>query len=289
MILVTGISGNTGSLLVQELAGKDIPLRAMVRDPEKVKDLSIANLEIVQGDFEDSASLGSALEGVDKAFMMMANSEKQLENEKRFIDAAKDAGVAHLVKLSASSADAESTALLKMYHGQAENYLAESGISWTVVRPNYYMQNMFFSTPAIAAENSFFLPMGEGRVGAIDVRDVAAFISEIMTGTGHEGQTYYITGNELLSFADMAAQMTEVLGREIRYVDIPADDFKAAMRSWGIDDWYVEAVSDLFYYIARDDGAKLTTTFEEVCTKKPGSFRDFVRDHAALFSEQASS
>ncbi len=284
MILLTGITGTTGSLLLQELSGKGIPLRATVRNPDKVKDLSIPGLEIVTGDFEDSASIEAALDGVDKAFMMMSNSPNQLECEKRFIDAAVKCNTGHLVKLSASSSQKDTAALLKKFHAESEEYLANSGLTWTSVRPNYYMQNNFASAQTIVADDKIFLPMGKGRVGAIDVRDVATFLAAVLTGSGHESKTYYITGSEILSFADMASQMSEVLGREIQYIDIPPEEFSKVLLSFGVDEWYVGALCDLFYHTARDDGARVTETFTEVTGQAPISFRDFVRDHAQVFT-----
>ena len=287
MILLTGITGTTGSLLLNELSGKGLPLRAMVRDPDKVKDLSVPGLEIVAGDFEDSASIEAALQGVDKAFMMMSNSPNQLDCEKRFIDAAVKCNTGHLVKLSASSSQKDAAAVLKKFHAEAEEYLANSGLTWTSVRPNYYMQNNFASAQTIVHENKIILPMGKGRVGTIDVRDVATFLAAVLTGSGHESQTYYITGSEILSFADMASQMSEVLGRDIQYIDIPPEEFKKVMLSFGIDEWYVGALCDLFYHTARDDGARVTDTFSEVCGQAPISFREFVRDHAQVFTPES--
>jgi len=284
MILLTGITGTTGSQVLQVLASKDIPLRAMVRDPEKVKDLSIPKLEIVQGDFEDEASLEKALQGVDKAFMLMPNIEEQLNNEKRFVDVAKKLGVSHVIKLSASGADANSQVLLKSYHGQSEEYMAQSGLAYTSIRPNFYMQNMLHCAASVVAEDKFYLPMRGGRTGIIDVEDVAEFIAEVLTGSSHEGQTYYITGPEILSFAELGELMTEVLGREITYVDIPPDEFCSQLRNWGSSDWYVSAVTDLFELIANDAGAKVTPTFEEICGKPPRSYRQFVEQHTTVFS-----
>jgi uncharacterized protein YbjT (DUF2867 family) len=266
------------------LAKKNIPVRAILRDPDKVKDISMPQIEIVQGDFENEASLESALKGVDKAFMLMPNIKEQLDNEKRFIDVAKKTGVSHVVKLSAAGADANSPAVLKSYHGQSEEYIAQSGIAYTCVRPNFYMHNMLQSAASVVAEDKFYLPMGSGRTGVVDVQDVAEFIAEILTGSGYEGQTYDVTGPEILSFADLARQMSEVLGRQITYVDIPPGEFGAQLSKWGTSDWIVDAVGALFALIAKDEAAKMSETFEQICSKPPRSFRQFVEEHAALFS-----
>ena len=285
MILLTGITGTTGKQILDLFCKRNIPVRAMVRDLDKVKDLSETGLEIVQGDLEDEISIENAMNGVDKAFLLMPNVEQQLANEKRFIDVAKKVGVSQLVKLSASGADASSPALLKRYHGEAEEYLAQSGIGFTNVRPNFYMQNMLQCAASIKAEDKFYLPFRNGRTGVTAVADVAEFIVTILSEAGHDGKTYDVTGPAVLSFYDLAAQMSEVLGREITYVDLPAEEFSSQLLNWGTSEWYVKAVAELFGLIAQDQGTLVTDTFEKVCAKAPQSFSQFVQQHAVAFTK----
>ncbi len=174
---------------------------------------------------------------------------------------------------------------MKNFHGKAEDYLSDSGLTYTSVRPNFYMQNMLHSAASIIAENRFYLPMRDGSTGLIDVADVAEFIAEVLTGEGHDNKIHYITGPEILSFTEMATQMSEVFGREISYVDVPSQAFCDELRKWGTGDWYVAAVTDLFELIASNDGAKKTDTFTEVCGHAPRSFREFLEIHKAAFSK----
>jgi uncharacterized protein YbjT (DUF2867 family) len=284
MILLTGITGTTGKQVLKLLSGKNVPLRALVRDPDKLGELSVSNIEIIQGDLEDEVAVENALKGVDKAFLLMANVEQQLENEKRFIDVASRLNISHLVKLSASGADSNSAVALKRYHGESEEYLAQSGLGYTSIRPDFYMQNMLHSAGSIVAEDRFYLPFRKGETACIDVSDVAAFVAAILTEAGHEGKTYYITGPEIFSFYDLAAQMSDVLDREITYVDLPAEEFRSQLLNWGSSDWYVNAVMDMFELIAQGKGAQITDTFQKVIGRAPRPFRQFVQDHAAVFS-----
>jgi len=286
MILLTGITGTTGSKVIDLLSKKNVPVRALVRDKNKVKDLSFEGLEIVEGDLEDESSIENAMTGVDKAFLVMANVEEQLDNEKRFIDVAKRLNISHLVKLSASNAEAGSSIPLKRYHGDAEQYLAGSGLGYTNIRPNYFMQNMMHSAATIVAESKFYLPFAKGRTGIIDVADVATFIVEVLTGSDHNGQTYDISGSEILSFYDLAEQMSSVLGREITYIDVPLEDFRNELKNWSSSEWYVNAVMDQFALTAQDKGAHITDTFEKVTGQKPRLFTEFVSEHAAVFAAQ---
>jgi uncharacterized protein YbjT (DUF2867 family) len=283
MILLTGITGTTGKKVVDIMCRRNIPVRAMVRDPAKIKGLDLPGVEIVQGDFSDEASLDNAMQGVEKVFLLTPNVEEQLEYEQRFIDVAKRNDISHVVKLSASSAEAGSPMVMRRYHGDAEVYLAHSGLTYTNIRPNYYMQNMMFSAASIIEEDKFYLPFAKGTTAIIDVDDVANFVVEMLTGTGHEGQTYVIAGPEVLSFYDLAEQMSSVLSREITYVDVPLADFKEELRNWDPSDWYVDAVMEQFALVNQGKSAIFTDTFAKVMGRAPGSFRQFVEKYAAAF------
>ena len=126
--------------------------------------------------------------------------------------------------------------------------------------------------------------MREGATGLIDVADVAEFLVEVLTGEGHENKTHFITGPEILSFTDLATQLSEVLGREIEYVDVPPQAFCDELRKWGTSEWYVDAVTDLFELTASNEGAKKTDTFSEICGHSPRSFREFLQIHKGVFA-----
>ncbi len=284
MILLTGITGTCGKIVLENLSKQDIPVRALVRDLNKVKELSMSGVEFVQGDLENETSIENAMKGVEKAFLLMANVEEQLANEKRFIDVAKRCNLSHVVKLSASNAEAGSDIELKRFHGDAEEYLAQSGLGYTNIRPNYFMQNMLHSAASIIAEDKFYLPFAEGRTGIIDVADVATFVAKTLTGTGHDGKTYDISGSEILSFYDLAEQMSSVLQREISYIDVPLEDFRSELSNWSPSEWYVNAVMEQFALTAQDKGAMISDTFHEVTNQAPRKFTQFVEDYAAAFS-----
>ena len=285
MILFTGLTGLVGTEIVKLLPEFEIQARGLVRDPGKADAIKEAGVEVIPGDLGDTAAVSEALRGCDKAFLLMANSREQLELEKGFVDAARAVGVKHLVKMSATGANSNSTALLKRYHGDAEQYTRESGLSYTLVRPNYFMQNMFHVAGSIVEQDKYFMPMRDGQVGIIDVRDVARFILTVLTRPGHEDKTYEITGPELVSFYDIATRLSEVMGREIRYVDVPAEDFKESLLQWVSDDWYVETVSDMFKLTAQGHGALLNDVYTQVTGRAPTTLHRFYQDYASFFEK----
>ena len=284
MILICGATGKTGRQLLNLLKASGIPARAIVRDPAKAAGLRDRGFEVVIGDLGDREVLAGALKNVDHAFLLMANSENQCTVEKQFIDAAQTAGTRHIVKLSAIGADSSSTAVLKRYHGQAEDYLKQSGLVHTIIQPGFFMDNMLNCAQTIARDNSFSLPMGAGKSGVVDIRDVAEVALAALTRPGHENKTWVVTGPEILSFAEIAVIFSAVLGRQISYVDSPPDEFREQLLKWGQSDWYVAAALQLFELNRQNKNAKITGDFEAVTGRAPRSMRQFVQDHLASFN-----
>ena len=285
MILFTGLTGAVGTEIVRLLPEYEIQARGLIRDAGNAASLKDAGVEAVCSDLADPAAVAEALQGCDKAFLLMANAREQLDLEKGFVDAARAAGVSYLVKMSANGADSNSTSLLKRYHGDAEQYIRESGLGYTLVRPNFFMQNMLHIAGTIVAEDKFYMPMRDGQVGIIDVRDVARFVLDVLTGSGHDGKTYEITGPELVSFHDIAARLSEVMGREISYIDVPAGEFKQSLMHWVPDEWYVETVSEMFELTAQGRGALLTGNYTRVTGRAPTTLGQFFRDYSPFFDK----
>ncbi len=285
MILFTGLTGAVGAEIIKLLPEYNIQARGLIRDPGKASALTNAGIETFYGDLDNPVAVRKALQDCDQAFLLMANAREQLELEKSFVDAALERGVGHIVKMSANGADRDSTALLKRYHGETEEYIRASGIGYTLVRPNFFMQNMLHIAASIVEEDKFYLPMRDGQVGIIDVRDVARFILSVLSGSGHDGKIYEITGRELLSFHDIATQLSEVMGREIRYIDAPPAEFKKSLLQWVPDDWYVETVSELFELIAQGSGALQNDVYAQVTGKAPTTLRRFFQDYSSFFEK----
>jgi len=284
MILFTGLTGKVGGAIVELLPEFGVQARGLVRDRGKAAALEAAGVEVALGDLGDAAAVGAALEGCEKAFLLMANGPRQLELELGFIEAAQGVGLGRLVKMSANGADSASAAALKRFHGDAEERLRASGLPYTVIRPNFFMQNLLWMAAEIAERDSFSMPMGQGRVGIIDVRDVARFVLSVLTQPGHENKTYEITGPELVSFHDIARQLSAATGRTIRYIDIAPETFRRVLAQWMPDDWQVEAVAQLFALIAQDQGALVNDVYRQATGRAPGTLRQFFQDYAPAFA-----
>jgi uncharacterized protein YbjT (DUF2867 family) len=282
MILLTGATGKTGGETAKQLVEKGASLRALVRDEAKAADLKAAGVELVVGDMSDADSVKQALDGAEKAFMLMPNGKQQLALEKQFTELAVAAGVKHLVKMSSMEAVADAETPIPQAHWAAEEYIRASGLDWTMIKPNFFMQNLLASAGTIREQRKFFLPMGAGTTGMADVRDIGAFCAEVLTGEGHAGQSYEITGPEVLSFYDVADRFSEVLGEKVEYVPMPMEQFRERM-SGILEPWHLNAVCELFREIAEIGLDHTTSTFKELIGRDPISLKKFIEDNVALF------
>jgi uncharacterized protein YbjT (DUF2867 family) len=213
VILVT-TAGKVGSAAARLIAQRDVPVRVLVRHPEKAADLAQAGVEIFPGDLDSPESIDQAMRGVSSVILVTAPVVPQ---ELSVIDSAERAGVEHLVKIT-TKASADSPIARRRNQNEIEDALVASGLSHTLLRNNAYMQNFLMMAAGIAQTCSFRTATGDGRVGHVDVRDVAAVAAEIaVSPADHAGKTYWPTGPESLSGNDVAEIFTKVLGRLITF------------------------------------------------------------------------
>jgi uncharacterized protein YbjT (DUF2867 family) len=282
MILVTGATGSNGLELVKQLAARRVPVRAMVRNPAKATELQLPGVEIVAGDFEKPASLPAALKGIDRAFLLAPPVQDSDRLERAFIDAAKAAGGRHIVNLSAVGARPDAPHSFGRWHGKAEQYLKQSGLKYTILRPNFFMQNLLGSAAMIKG-GTIYVPAGQGKAPMVDVRDIAAVAAACLTEPGHENQVYEVTGPEPIGYSDIAAVFTQVLGRQVGYVDIPVEAAAKAMIDSGMPPWLAHAINELNTEMKLGHFSTVSDVVERVGKKKPVTIEQFVREHAAVF------
>jgi uncharacterized protein YbjT (DUF2867 family) len=201
------------------------------------------------------------------------------------VRAAKAAGVRHVVKLSVWRAH-EAAYSFARWHRLVEREIEASGLAWTFLRPNLFMQSTVnFMGETIRRDGAFYTPSGSVRVSQIDARDIGAVAVQALTGTGHEGKAYELSGPESLSFHEMATILTRVLGHKIRYVEISADDYKKGAMAAGVPEGYADALVDLFhryYHEAGDKAATVTPTVGEIAGRQAIRYEQFARDYAAV-------
>jgi uncharacterized protein YbjT (DUF2867 family) len=280
MILVT-TPGKVGREAAALLSGTGTPVRVLVRNPGQAQSLRAAGIEAAAGDLEDGASIAKAMVGVTAVLLVSPAVPAQ---ELRVVQAAREAGVAHVVKVT-SKASPDSPVARRRGQSEIEAGLAASGLPHTLLRANAYMQNFLALAPAIAATGSFASSAAGGRVGLVDARDVAAVAARIAAGPGgHDGQTYWLTGPELLSYTDVAAIFSEVLGRRIGFRPRTMEEDRQAMTAAGVPDALAEQNAQAFSLIAAGDAEWLSGDVEKILGHPGRTFRQFARDYEPAFN-----
>ncbi len=284
-ILVTGATGNIGGELVKELTAHKVPFRAMVRRAKDAEALSrLGGVEAVIGNFDDENTLADALQGVERAFLLTPSTERAEAQQKTFVDLAGRAGVTHIVKQSQWAADADSPVRFLRYHAAVEKKLQASGLAYTFLRPNLFMQGLLGFRDTIVQQGKVFAAVGGAKVSAVDTRDVAEVAAAALTGEGHAGRTYDLTGPEALSHAEMAAKLSAALGRTLEFVDVPPEAMRDTLLQVGFPIWQAGGLIEDYAHYARGEAAVVSGDTEEATGSAPRSFGVFARDYASAFS-----
>jgi uncharacterized protein YbjT (DUF2867 family) len=289
VVLVTGATGLVGGELVRRLSSRGARVRALVRNSEssnaaKATELAgLPGVEIAEGDLALASTLAPAFRDVERAMLISSSDAAMRDVQCNFIDAAAAAGLRHVVKLSGIIPELDSPFRFARMHGEIEEYLERSGVPFTHIRAGEFMHSYFRQVPSIVKSGALRLPMADARIASIDVIDIAEVAAEVLTGSGHEGRIYPITGPESLSMSEVADKLSAATGLAIRYVDVSPDDFMAARIAAGAPPYNVEGLAELFAERRKGKEATVYATMETVFGRRPTSFDEFARRHAAIF------
>jgi uncharacterized protein YbjT (DUF2867 family) len=283
MILVTGASGTVGSEVLKQLREQGAEVRAAFHSAEKAARAQKQGIDSVVLDYADRASTAAALKGVDNVFLLGPTVPNQSELESNVVEEAKKAGVRHIVKLSVLDAAGEKYTFAK-WHRAVEKTIERSGLQYTFLRCNEFMQNtLTYYVGTIKSEGAFYLPTKDSKNSVIDVRDIAAVAVKVLTASGHENKVYELTGPEALSHEQIAQKLSAAVGKQIKYVDISPAAFKEGAVAAGIPGWYAEALLNLYQSYLAGGAQQVTRDVERVTGKGPRSFDQFAREHAGAF------
>lgn len=284
MILITGASGNVGREVLKQVAGRGAKVRAAFQSVSKAA-AAPSGVEIVTMDYNQPQTVQAALKGVERVFLVGPPTQNLTTLERRAVDEIKRSGIKQVVKLSAMGGR---DAIFPRQHAESEDYIKASGVAYTFLRPNGFMQNfVIYNSGTINTQNAFYGVQGDGAVSHIDLRDIAAVAVKTLTEDGHEGKTYTLTGPQPLTNARVAQILSDDTGREIQYVDLPVDQFKQALLGAGVPEWSANALIDLQQLYRRGGASAITHDVEQLLGRKPISFEQFSRDHAQAFQRAA--
>ena len=285
LILISGATGTVGREITKRLSSQKVPFRAMVRSRKGAEELAaLEGAEVVVADFNNAALLTNALIGIDRAFLL-TNSSEQAEGQQRgFVDVAKRVGVKHIVKLSQWAAETDSPVRFLRYHALVEQHIRESGVAYTFLRPNLFMQGLLAFREQIIAQGKFFAAAGDAKISVIDVRDIAAVAVAAMTGESHAGRTYDLTGPEALTHAEMAQKLSKALGRTIEYTDVTPELMMESLLAIGLPRWQVEGLIEDYAHYRRGEASTIASGVQLATGDKPRSFDEFAHDYASALS-----
>lgn len=278
MITVTGASGTIGGELLRLLAARGVPARALSRDPRAAGGLP--GIEWRAADLADRRALPDALEGTRRLFLLTGNSSDMVGLQKNAIRAALDAGVRHVVKLSALGATDHSRSVIGLWHFNVERALRESGLGWTILRPHHFMQNLLDDLVFDRVSGRVRSASGEGRIPFVDTRDIAAVAAEVLVREGPSGEILTLTGPEAVSYREATAVLAEVLGRPLAYEPQTIDEAWTRRRAAGQPPWLAAAQLAIAEYQRAGGPTERTTDAVGRITGRPArTLRDFAGDH----------
>jgi len=284
--LVTGASGSAGGAVLREVLKTGKPVRAVYRSPADAAKAP-ERVQAAIADFADQPSLVQALAGVDTVYLVCSPVRELVELEGNMLDACRQAGVQHVVLNSALGAE-DYPKSFPTWHRKVEDKLKASGLEYTILRPNSFMQNILtYFAPSIRAQGAFYGAMGDARTSFIDIRDIAEVAAHTLTSSKHAGKTYELNGPEALTYTAVAEKISRTSGRPVSYVDIPVDRQRQAMLDQGMPDWQVAALLDLQAYYTGGNGGAVDGVLASLLGRAPRIMDQFLMEFRESFQARA--
>lgn len=284
MILVFGATGKTGSEIIKQLLIRNVSIRVLIRDPNKADDFKSKGIDVIVADASNIKALNTAFKGINKVYMVLANSENQLKQEKLITDCAKKANVSLLVKQSSLETLTYPHNPIPAAHLKSEEYIKNSGLNWAIIRPTFFNQMLLMCAHSIKSKGTLHFPMAKGCVAATDVRDVAELAAIVLTEKGHSNKSYDISGPELLSFESIAAIFSAVLNKRITYSDQPLSQYQKMLETRLNDTWRVNAVCEEINTLAKGgtNSVAIDNT-KRILGRSPKTVNQFIEDYKEAF------
>jgi uncharacterized protein YbjT (DUF2867 family) len=273
MILATGATGRIGRELVRELDASGATFRILVRHPERAADLPKSAQRVV-GDLDDPATLGPALAGVDRVFLLVPGIGTA--HVRAMVRAATTADVRHMVLLSSYNVMGDPAPAMGRWHLEREAIVKASGIPFTILRPGGFMTNALEWAEPIRAGQGVVDPTGPGRYAPIDPADIAAVATVVLTDDGHQGREYYLTGAETFTIAEQVGIIAATVGHPIE-VQLTATSEEAVRSRYpnGAPAALAAALIEGLELMRRDTTGFRTDTVESLLGRPPRTFADW--------------
>lgn len=283
--LIVGATSDIGFNIVEELT-KSNPgqVRVLLRSKNKADLFSSMGCEVVDGDLSDPTTISDAFMGIEKAFILTPPSDLAPALFSNAIWAAKQANVKHVVRISAFKAAHDALTINGRYHALSDTELMASGLAYTIVKPHFFMQNLFMAAETVKNGGHIYMPLSTGKLAMIDSQDIVDFCVKVLITEGHENKTYTITGPESISMDQVAASLSKVLHKPINYHDVPIQSALDMIKEKGADTYTINVLHDYFYQYARGWGDVVTADFSQIVGRSANSIDDFFLHNKVKFT-----
>lgn len=277
--LVTGATGNIGSAILKNLAQSGVP--AIAGSPSGI---SVHGAPGRVVDYNDVAGMTAAFEGVEALFLLFPLVPNKVQLATNALNAAKAAGVKYVVRSSGAGADPRSPMAIGRLQGTIDQLVIDSGISYTIVRPSFFMQNFVAYYAGMIKSGSVSLSHADGKISLIDVADIAAVDAVILSNpSAHAGQIYTITGPEAVSTEEALELISNAISKHVEYFPIPEATAVESMRKMGMEDWTVDIMSSLNQVVAAGYAAGISPTVKQLTGREPQRFEQFVSGNVSAW------
>ncbi|GAB3579977.1 SDR family oxidoreductase [Hymenobacter daeguensis] len=282
MIAITGATGHLGLATIKALAAQIAPseIVAVVRDPQKAANTLPQGVAVRQGDYNDPAALLTAFQGVETVLLISTSEleyEARLREHKNVIDAAKQAGVRHLIYTSVVNPSPESAFGASPSHFATEEYLKSSGLAYTIFRNTLYLDII----PMLVGEGTLpsgklYSSAGDGKVSYALREEIAQALANVLTSEGHDNQIYDIAPGPAYSFQDIASGLSEVTGQPVEYAPVSDEEIAASLREHQVPEPFINLLLGMSKAMKEGEFDAASGTFEQLLGRKPTDLKTYL-------------
>lgn len=283
MILVIGATGNTGSQVCQELSAQGIAYRALTRNAGAARGKLPADAEIVEADLGNTDQVRDALQGITGVYLATPPNAEMVNWQIGVIDAAKQAGVSKVVKLSGLGASPDAGPRLPRLHAEIEEHLRTSGLDYCILQPNLFMQNLLGHGGSVKSDGLIYAPAADGQISFTDIGDIARTAVRCLGDDNLKQEVIAVTGPSAESFHSVAEELSQLTGKRVQYRPVSFSEARASMVDAGYGEWLSDALIELFELYADNQGSYVSEDYKKVMGHQPTQVNEFLKQNQSAF------
>jgi uncharacterized protein YbjT (DUF2867 family) len=282
-VFVTGATGTTGSAAIRALRASGVEVIAGVHSMEKSAPLQQIGAIVKPFNMNDVPGMLTAIRGADALFLVTPVTQDTEKLTESIVAAAKGAGVRHITKLSGLNVDSEPGFTLGRWHRAAEQVIEASGLDWTFLRPNAFMQNFLSYAESIKSQGNYYSPFAAAAISFIDARDIGEVASKVLTTDGHACKIYNLTGPRSISDAEVTQHLSTAIGKPVTCAPVALAQIRQGMIGQGMPHAVADATVELLGIMATGKAGDVSPDVERLLGRPPRDFAQFANDFASVF------